>query len=141
LRRLGVDYGRRRTGLALSDEEGRMASPLEILECRGLDDLAARIQERAAAHQVAEVVLGNPLREDGSPGELSGEIEDLAGRLRARSLSVVLWDESLTSWEAEARLREAGKFRSYRGPRSRRTRVDAAAAAVMLQSYLESHRA
>jgi putative Holliday junction resolvase len=136
VRRLGVDYGRRRTGLALSDEESRLASPLEILECRGMDDLAARIRERAAAHAVSEIVLGNPVREDGSPGTLADEIEDLAARLRSRGLAVVLWDESLTSWEAETRLREAGAFR--RAKRGVRPRIDAAAAAVMLQSYLES---
>jgi putative Holliday junction resolvase len=139
VRRLGVDYGRRRVGLAVSDPGGRLASPLEILTCRGLEDLAARLCERAAHHGATEIVLGMPYRSDGSPGTLAPEIERLAAELRARGCVVALWDESLTTWEAERRLHQRGPARG--SGKRRRAPVDAAAAAVMLQSYLEAQQA
>lgn len=138
MRRLGVDYGRRRSGLALSDPGGCLATPLETLRCRGLEDLAARIAERAHRHEVEEIVLGMPHRADGSPGTLAPEIERLAALLRSRRCTVILWDESLTTWEAQRRLRELDAGRAGRRSRSP---VDAAAAAVMLQSYLEARGA
>lgn len=130
---LGVDYGRRRTGLSVSDPEGRLAVPLTTLICRGLDDLAARIAERVREREAAAVVLGLPRHEDGRPGELAPEIEDLANRLRARGLSVVFWDERLTSWEAGTMLQHAS-----RSVRRKKENIDAAAATLILQSYLES---
>jgi putative Holliday junction resolvase len=128
-----VDYGRARTGLALSDPEGRLAYPLQTLACRGLDDLAARLAECAREHDASGVVLGYPRHLDGRPGELAGEVEDLAERLRARGLRVALWDERLTTWEAERLLREGPGRKKGRGKPS----VDAVAATVLLQSYLD----
>jgi len=110
-----------------------LAVPLGTLTCRGLDDLAARIAERARERQVATVVLGLPRHADGRPGDLADEIVGLAGRLRARGLVVVLWDEHLTSWEAGTLLRHAP-----RSVRRKKENVDAAAATLILQSYLES---
>ena len=131
--RLGVDYGRRRTGLALCDAEGRLAHPLGVLTCRGIDDLAARIVERASAHEAAAVVLGYPRHLDGTPGDIAPDVERLAESLRGRGVEVVLWDERLTSWEAEAKLREApGRVRRDKG------KVDEMAATIILQSYIES---
>jgi putative Holliday junction resolvase len=134
LRLLGVDYGTRRTGLAISDPGGVLASPLEVLRCRGLDDLAARIAERAKAHRVRGIVLGFPRHLDGRPGDLAEDVESLRSRLRDRGLTVMLWDERLSSWEATDKLREAGRSVSRRKGES----VDAIAAAVILQSYLDS---
>jgi putative holliday junction resolvase len=130
---LGVDYGRRRTGLSVSDPDGRLAVPLATLTCRGLDDLAARIAERAREREAACVVLGMPRREDGRAGDLAPEIEDLAGRLRNRGLAVVFWDEQLTSWEAETLLAHAPA-----AVRRKKENIDALAATLILQSYLES---
>ncbi len=117
----------------MSDPEGRLAFPLETLTCRGLDDLAARIAERAKERGTSRVVLGIPRHEDGRPGDLAPEIEDLAERLRARGLAVILWDERLSSWEAESLLEHAP-----RSVRRKKENIDAAAAVVILQSYLES---
>lgn len=133
LRLLGVDYGRRRTGLALSDPEGRLAYPLETLTSRGLDDLAARIAERATEHEVSGIVLGLPRHLDGRPGELVPEVEGLAARLRERGYAVSLWDEQLTTWEAERLLRDVpGAGKREKKP------TDAMAATVLLQAYLDS---
>jgi putative Holliday junction resolvase len=130
---LGVDYGRRRTGLALCDPEGRLAYPLATLQARGLDDLAARLAERVAEHAASAVVLGSPRRLDGSPGEIVTDVEDLAARLRARGIAVILWDERLTTWEAEEKLRHAPI-----AVRRRKGAADEAAATILLQSYIET---
>jgi putative Holliday junction resolvase len=135
LRLLGVDYGRARTGLALSDPEGRLAFPLETLRPRGLDDLAARLAETAAGQDVSGIVLGYPRHLDGRPGDLAGEVEELAERLRSRGLEVILWDERLTSWEAERLAREAPGRKG-----GRIENLDALAATVLLQSYLDEIR-
>lgn len=130
---LGVDYGRRRTGISLCDPEGKLAWPVDTLSFRGLDDLAARLAERARAEEAAGIVLGLPRRLDGSPGDLEPEVEDLAARLRARGHTVILWNEQLTTWEATEVLQHAPG-----GVRRRKGIVDAVAAAILLQSYLES---
>lgn len=117
----------------MSDPQGLLAVPLTTLTCRGLDDLAARIAERAAEREAVGVVLGMPCREDGRPGDLADEIDGLAQRLRKRGVTVVLWDEQLTSWEAGALLAHAP-----RGVRRKKENIDAAAATLILQSYLES---
>ncbi|MDM7915064.1 MAG: Holliday junction resolvase RuvX [Candidatus Eisenbacteria bacterium] len=83
---LGVDYGRRRTGFATSDPDGILASPSGFVMTRGLEDLAARVHEKAAAAGAAAIVLGDPRHASGRPGDLSPEIEDLAERLRRLSL-------------------------------------------------------
>ena len=116
----------------MSDPQGRLAFPLETLCCRGLDDLAARLAERVEEHAASGVVLGFPRHLDGRPGDLAPEIDRLAALLRARGLRVVLWDERLTSWEATQRLREAGGSR-----RRPKEAIDAAAATILLQSYLD----
>ncbi len=130
---LGVDYGRRRTGLALSDPDGILAHPLGLLEARGLDDLAARLAEQVAAHAASAVVIGYPRRSDGSPGEIAGDVEDLITRLRQRGIDVIPWDEALTSWEAGEKLRHAPI-----AVRRRKGSVDETAATILLQSYLET---
>lgn len=119
----------------MCDPEGRLAVPLTTLTFRGLDDLAARIAEQAVERGAAGVVLGMPLREDGRPGDLGPEIEGLAERLRGRGITVVLWDEQLTSWEAGALLAHAP-----RDVRRKKENIDAAAATLILQAYLESLR-
>ncbi len=83
-------------------------------------------------HEARAVVLGYPRHLNGKPGDLAPEIERLADLLRARGLTVILWDERLTSWEATWRLRES------RGKPPSKESIDAAAASIILQSYLDS---
>jgi 23S rRNA pseudouridine1911/1915/1917 synthase len=132
-RAVGVDPGEARVGLALSDEGRLLASPLPTLEMEGDRAVAAAVAEVVREHDADTVVVGYPIRMDGSVGpravrarELAVAIEDAA---RAR---VVLRDERLSSAEAERVMRERGE-RS----RGRKGRVDQIAASVILQGYLD----
>jgi putative Holliday junction resolvase len=142
MRILGVDDGRRRIGLAVSDPTGTLARPAETVA--GHDDPAAAAREVAVAIRriesgddpIGAVVVGLPLRLDGTPNEQTGHARALATQLqRLTGLEVVLQDERLTSREAENRL--ALRERDWR---ARKKRLDAAAAAVMLQEYLDSRQ-
>lgn len=130
---LGVDLGTRRIGLALSDPARTTATPYAVIE-RSSDERDARaVIEIGRAEGAEEVVLGHPVRLDGTRGDAALVAEAFAERLREAGATVRLWDERLTTAEAEKRLRSAG----VRG-RKRRAVVDKAAAAVMLQSYLDA---
>ena len=140
MRILGVDDGRRRIGIAVSDPTGTLARPVETVA--GHDDPAAAAREVAEAlarleagdEPVGAIVVGLPLRLDGTPNNQTGHARALAAELRRLTgRDVVLQDERLTSREAESRL--ALRERDWR---VRKKRLDAAAAAVMLQEYLDS---
>lgn len=133
MRVLGIDYGERRIGLAVSDPGGTLALPVGTLERRGwrrdLAALRAVIEER----EVDRIVVGLPLHLDGREGETAAAARRFAGRLaEATALPVETLDERWTTREAERALAEAGR----RG-RRRRAVVDAVAATLLLRSFLE----
>jgi putative Holliday junction resolvase len=131
---IGVDPGARRIGIAVSDAHGRLARPLTLIECQSLAADVARVRELVDSRGAARVVVGRPVTLSGSVGPAARRARRFANALRrAVEVEVVLWDERLTTVQAERRLRAAGR-RSAR----RRALRDAAAAAVMLQSYLDS---
>ena len=144
MRVLGIDYGARRVGLAVSDATGLLARPLKTLDRSRLGSDAALVDAVlvAVAEMSSEdepfgaIVVGLPRRLDGSPNDQTPKVEAFVTRLAGRtSLPVVLQDERLTSVEAESRL--AMKEKDWR---RRKQMLDAAAAAVMLQDYLDAHR-
>lgn len=130
---LAIDYGRRRLGLALSDALGVTARPLAVWERTNRRGDLARIRGLCRRHGVGRIVVGWPLRLDGTPGEMAREAAGFADRLRKHlGRPVDLADERLSSWEAEQQLREAG---------SRAARcLDDVAAAVILRDYLARTR-
>jgi len=139
-RLVGLDVGERRIGVAVSDPTGTLARPLRALRTSGLDGdalqlSAAEISRLAADDPLDAIVVGFPRRLDGSPNEMTPRIERFAARLRERTgLAVILQDERLTSVEAESRL--AAREKNWR---ARKEQLDAAAAAVILQDYLDAH--
>ena len=134
MRVLGIDPGARRIGLALSDPEGRFALPLEAVQARGVEQTVQRLAAEAVRLSAERLVVGLPLRMDGSEGESARLARKLGERLHAATgLPVVLWDERLTTRAAERALAEAGA----RGAR-RKQAVDSVAAALLLQSYLDA---
>jgi putative Holliday junction resolvase len=139
MRVVGLDIGERRIGMAISDLTGTLARPLGVLRPAGLDvdalEVVAREITRLAEEEdgVRAIVVGLPRRLDGSPTEMTPRVEKFATQLQARTnLSVTLQDERLSSVEAESRL--AVRDKDWR---SRKAKLDAAAAAVILQDYLD----
>ena len=136
---LGIDYGARRIGLALSDASQTLASPWRLLERPGSEPATLKILlqeiERLMAldEGLSAVVVGWPRRLDGSPTHQTPLVETLVRGLEARlTIPVILQDERLSSHEAESRL--AVNERDWR---RRKRKLDAAAAAVVLQDYLD----
>jgi putative Holliday junction resolvase len=132
---LGIDYGTRRIGLALSDHSGRIASPAATISASGTPSADARaILDWAGANEAAAIVVGLPLNMDGSEGAQAKLCKELAKNLAiGGNLPVELWDERLTSFEAEQLMAAAGVK-----PRRRRRLRDALAAQVILQSFLDA---
>ena len=134
MRILGIDYGRRRLGLALSDEGGILASPLPVRLRGGLDKDMAFLASLAEEHHVAQAVIGLPQNMNGSLGEMAHEALEFARALQEKlALPVVPFDERLTSSEAERVLVAADLSRSRR-----RAVRDSLAAVLILQGYLDS---
>src|SRR5207245_886614 len=148
---LSIDYGRARMGLAIADSNARMARPLGTLERVNRNEDMRRLRELVREHGVRQVVVGLPLRLDGTRGEMAEEAERFAQRVRKQiGVAVEMADERLTSWEAERLLEELqGRFMHEEtrngGKRPKkgaaRITVDAMAAVVILQEHLERRRA
>lgn len=144
---LSIDYGRERMGLAIADANAQMAQPLSTIERVNRNEDMRRLRELVREHGVRQVVVGLPLRLDGTRGEMAEEAERFARRIQKQiGVPVELVDERLTSWEAERLLEEMqGRFihaeKSFGGRKHKkgpeRATVDAVAAAVILKEYLE----
>ncbi len=130
---LAVDLGSRRVGLAITDPLRMLASPLSQLSYRGERELVRELLSLAAEKEVERVVVGLPLREDGSEAEGCRRARLLARRLQESGLEAVLWDERYSSREARSALREMGVSGRKSGGR-----VDPVAAALILRDYLAS---
>jgi putative Holliday junction resolvase len=132
MRVLGLDFGERRIGVALSDPSGWLATPLTVLSRSSREDDFSAIQALIEQHQVDRVIVGYPRSLDGTVGPQARLVENYAAKLRTcLQVPVVLWDERLSTAHAERLIHEAGK-------RVQRERIDAVAAAVILQSYLDA---
>lgn len=136
-RAMGVDYGTRRIGLALSDTTGTLATPLTTLARRtGKRAPIARILQLARVHDVGRFVVGLPLHPQEGENTWTAETREFGKRLRSRSgLPVHFIDESYSSAEAEARIRLTGRKRAQR---EEKARIDAGAAAIILQDWLDA---
>jgi putative holliday junction resolvase len=133
---LGVDFGEKRVGLALSDESRTLASPLGTIRRRaGKRPPIARIADVAREHAAVHVVFGLPLELDGSESAWCAEIRRIGAVLADRlGVPVHYVDERMTSVRAERAIRSIGL---PRGKREEKARVDAAAAALILQGWLD----
>jgi putative Holliday junction resolvase len=137
MRVMALDVGDVRIGVALSDETGTLASSLVTLKSVGPRKDAQALAALVREHGVGEVVVGLPLRLDGSLGSQAEKVVAFVERLRrVLRLPVVTRDERLTSVAADERLAEAGVKR-----RDRKARIDQAAAALILQEHLDERKA
>ena len=132
---LGLDFGRARIGVAISDELQMLAHPLETIPAH--QEPAARVAEIVREKQVDHVVAGIPRQMNGQIGTAATEVLEFVEKLRAvLPCPVVTWDERLTTVAAHRALRDAGKK-----TRDTRGYVDQVAAQMILQSYLDRRAA
>jgi len=137
MRVLGLDLGERRVGVAVSDPDGTLASPLLQFQPRGRHQIVETVRRLVAEHGAGRVVVGLPLNADGSRGEQARRAEGVADALaEALAVPVSMWDERFSTEEADAIL-----DRSLPRGKARKGRRDMVAAAVILQDYLDAARA
>lgn len=137
-RTLAIDYGRKRIGLALSDEGGRFATPYDVLNSSSPQKAVEQIIALIEREQVQRLVVGLPLNMDGSAGPAARRTADWAKELARRvNLPLILVDERLSSFSAEQQLIARKRAGESLTRRKKRERLDALAAAFFLQAFLE----
>lgn len=136
-RALGVDFGERRIGLAVSDPTNTLATPLETLVRRASKrPPVRRMAQIAAEHEVGQVVVGLPIGLDGAENDWCGEVRTVGRKLAERlGVPVAFVDERMTSVRAERAVRSSGLPKSAR---EQKGRIDAAAAQLILQAWLDN---
>ncbi|NCC50373.1 MAG: Holliday junction resolvase RuvX [Spartobacteria bacterium] len=133
-RLLGIDYGQRRIGVALSDPCRIIASPLEMIPNSSDKEVLQRIRTLCKEHEVDGIVIGLPLNMDGTAGPIAEYVTAFAEKLRAATpLPVACWDERLSSKSAENALIEGGTRRE-----KRKQLIDKIAAQIILQHYIDA---
>ncbi len=134
-RRVALDAGGRRIGLAVSDELGMVASPVRTIDIKreGLDGLIEAIRQ----YNPVEIIIGMPTGMSGREGPQADAVRIFAGEVAEKiDLPITYWDERLTTFAADMALQESGR----RSRKSRKEYVDAVAASLILQSFLDSVR-
>lgn len=133
MRILGLDIGEKRIGVALSDPIGILASPLTQINRMGTRVAIEAILELVRQYEVESIVAGLPYSMDGSLGQQAERVEDFLQKLSQRlDIPIETWDERLSTLAAERMMAEAGV-----GKERRKKQLDAAAAALILQGYLD----
>jgi len=134
MRILAIDHGTKRMGIALSDELGMIAQPLKFIEAEPFAKFLDRVKEILREKQVELILVGMPRNMDGSYGPAALKVQEFVAVLKdAVAIPIKTLDERLTSVQAHRFLTEA----EVRG-RQRKDKVDKSAAAILLQSYLDS---
>jgi|ERR1051326_7245422 putative Holliday junction resolvase len=133
MRILALDHGSKRIGVALSDELKMIAQPLEFIPAQPFDGCLARLQELLDEKEVELILVGLPRNMDGTYGLAAVKVEEFVDALKSElSVPIRTWDERLTTAQANRSLIEANV-----GRQKRKEKVDATAAALLLQSYLD----
>ncbi|MEI6780403.1 MAG: Holliday junction resolvase RuvX [Verrucomicrobiota bacterium] len=134
MRILGLDHGSKRIGIAISDELKMIAQPLEYILAEPSAAFLARLEELIRDKEVELILIGLPRNMDGSYGPAALKVQDFVEVLKgAVSVPIKLWDERLTSAQANRCLIQGNVRRD-----KRKEKVDKMAAALLLQSYLDS---
>lgn len=135
MRTVGIDYGTVRLGVAVSDELGMIATGRESITVRSMPDAVAKTVEAVKNYEATRVVVGLPLNMDGSSGPMAETVKVFVAKLGDEiDLPIEMWDERMTSQEAERVLIEADVSR-----KKRKRVIDKMAAQAILQSWLDEH--
>lgn len=127
IKHLGIDYGKKRVGIAVSDDGGEIAFPKCILDNN--NELVAKVLEFVEKEKIEKIVLGKSLDSNGKPNEIMGDIDKFKKLLEEKGLEVVFEQEQMSSHQASV------FFRDISGENLKET--DSSAAAIILQSYLD----
>ena len=134
MRVLAIDHGTKRMGIAVSDDLGMLAHPLEFIPADPFYKFLARLKEILGDREIEKILVGMPRNMDGSYGPQALKVQDFVAVLKKSVLQPIkTWDERLTTVQAAGALRASGKK-----AKQQKGKVDAAAAAVLLQGYLDS---
>src|SRR6185503_6786526 len=134
MRILAIDHGTKRMGIAISDEMRTIAQPLEYIAAEPLDKFFDRLAQIIAEKQISLIVVGVPRNMDGTYGPAAAKVQEFVAALKdVVTVPIKSWDERLTSVQANRYLIEADVRRS-----KRKEKVDKTAAAILLQSFLDS---
>ena len=134
MRILALDHGTVRIGVALSDELKMIASPLEFIPAEPFADVLTRLKALIREKEVELIIIGMPRNMDGSYGPAAEKVREFATALKdAVAIPLKMWDERLTSTQANRMMTESGVKRD-----KRKEKVDGMAAAIFLQSYLDA---
>ncbi|MDP8298408.1 MAG: Holliday junction resolvase RuvX [Candidatus Tantalella remota] len=134
MRVMGLDIGTKRIGVAVSDETGTIATGREVVQRKSTEFAVGRIREIVEEYNVQKIVVGLPVNMDGTEGERADDSRRFAGRLEEETdLAVELWDERLSTKEAEDIMIKADTSRA-----KRKMVIDKIAAQIILQGYLDS---
>ena len=139
MRSLGLDIGDKKTGVAISDPDGVLATPLTVIERRNQEDVIADIIKLVEQYKVECIVVGLPYSLDGHLTQQAMKVKDFTEKLqnviasRSPKINIQMWDERLSSVAAERLMIEAGTRKN-----KRKQHQDALAAAIILQGFLDS---
>ena len=134
MRILAIDHGTKRMGIAVSDPSAIVATPLEYIPAEPFKDFLARLKQLATEKEVDLILVGMPRNMDGSYGPAAAKVQEFVAVLKETiAIPIKTWDERLTSAQANRFLLQADVRR-----KDRKEKVDKAAAAILLQSYLDS---
>jgi len=134
MRILALDHGTRRIGVAVSDEMKMIASPLEYIPAEPMDKVVERLQQLIGEKEVELILVGMPRNMDGTYGPAAEKVKEFIASVQQHiTTPIKTWDERLTSVMANRALLEANVRRA-----DRKQKVDKMAAAILLQSYLDS---
>lgn len=134
MRVLAIDHGTKRMGIALSDPTGIIAQPLEFIPAEPFADFLARLKDLIREKEVEMILVGMPRNMDGSYGPAAAKVNEFVAVLKENiAIPIRTWDERLTSAQANRFLIQADVRRQ-----DRKQKVDRAAAAILLQSFLDS---
>jgi putative Holliday junction resolvase len=132
---LGIDFGTKRTGIAVTDPLKIIASGLDTVST---EDVEGYLAQYLAAEEVERIVVGMPLYPDGNPAQIAPQVEDFVKKLKKLfpDIEVITWDERYTSEEARRIILQSGAKKKQRRDKSL---VDKISAALILEDYLKTH--
>ncbi|RKZ25714.1 Holliday junction resolvase RuvX [bacterium] len=128
---IGVDYGEKRVGIAMTDELGKIPMPYKTVDKK---DAMKVLQELVREYEIEGIVVGYPVSMKGERGKSARKVEEFVGKVKKLGVRVELWDERLTTVEAERIMRELG-----RKPSREKEKVDMVAASLILESFLRKN--